>query len=134
MIKTFHQYLKESECSIINKKQIEDLEKFADRLLNRWGIDIEFTKHFSDRMSDSRNSPCIKISELQQLFKKLNKDHGEKIKSHKEGEAVLVDLQKELNLPFIIEIINGEFVLTMKTIMRKKDFKTSNDKIVYEGI
>ena len=134
MIKTFHQYLKESECSIINKKQIEDLEKFADRLLNRWGIDIEFTKHFSDRMSDSRNSPCIKISERQQLFKKLNKDHGEKIKSHKEGEAVLVDLQKELNLPFIIEIINGEFVLTMKTIMRKKDFKTSNDKIVYEGI
>jgi hypothetical protein len=83
-------------------------------------------------MGDSRNVPCIKISELQQLFKKIEKDKANKIKAAKGGEAVLVDLQKELNLPFVIEIDdNDEFIVRFKTILRKRDFKTPNVKIKY---
>jgi hypothetical protein len=131
-MKTFQQYLTEEDCTIYTNKQLTDLEKFADNLLDKWGIDIEFTKHFGDRMSDNRNTPCIKLAELQQLMKKIDKDKGKKIKSHDEGEAVLVDLQKDLNLPFVIDIDkDGEFTLTLKTIMRKKDFKTPDEKIVY---
>jgi hypothetical protein len=122
----------EEDCTVYTKQQLSDLEKFADNLLSKWNIDIEFTKHFGERMSDSRNAPCIRLSELQQLMKKIDKDRGKKIKEHPEGEAVLVDLQKDLNLPFIIEIDdNNEFILTLKTIMRKKDFKTPDNKITY---
>lgn len=131
-MKTFEQFLTEEDCTIYTAQQLKDLEKFADNLLAKQGIDIEFTKHFGERMSDSRNHPCIKLAELQQLMKKIDKDKGKKIKSLPEGEAVLVDLQKELNLPFVIDIDkDGEFTLTLKTIMRKKDFKTPDKKIEY---
>lgn len=131
-MKSFQQFLTEEDCTVYTHQQLADLEKFADKLLAKWDIDIEFTKHFGDRMGDSRNTPCIKLAELQQLMKKIDKDKGKKIKSHAEGEAVLVDLQKELNLPFVIDIDDkGEFTLTLKTIMRKKDFKTPDEKILY---
>jgi hypothetical protein len=132
MISFIDYLLLENECAIYSSEQIKNLEKFADNLLDKFGVDIEFTKHFGDRMGDSRNVPCIKISELQQLFKKIEKDKANKIKAAKGGEAVLVDLQKELNLPFVIEIDdNDEFIVRFKTILRKRDFKTPNVKIKY---
>lgn len=134
-MKTFNQYLLEkTECTIYSPKQVDDLEKFADRLLDKWGVDIEFTKHFHERLSDSRNNPCIKMAELQQLFKKIDKDKGKKIKSTTDHEAVMVDLSKDINLPFVLEINEeGEFIVRFKTIMRKKDFKTPDKKVVYEN-
>lgn len=123
-------FSEESEhCTLYTPKQLKDLETFADRLLNKYGVDIEFTKHFGERMSDERNKPCIKLSELQQFFKKLEKQKASKIKQHGEGQAVLVDLQKDLNLPVVIDMIGDTFEVRMKTIMRKKNFQTSNDKI-----
>jgi len=132
MLKSFYEYL--LECTIYSTKDLIDLEKFADRILKKLNIDIEFTHHFGERLSDKRNEPCIKITELQQLFKKIKKEKGLKIKNHKEKEAVLVDIQNDLNLPFVITINNnGEFILTLKTIMRKQNFRTSDKKIFYGG-
>ena len=124
--------IQEGDCEVYTAKQMADLEKFADRLLNKFGIDIEFTKHFRDRMNDSRNRPCIKISELQQLFKKMNKAGGRRIKGHGEGQAVVFDIQRDLNLPVVIDMTGkGEFEVRAKTIMRKKNFKTPDKKILY---
>ena len=115
-------------------KQIKDLEIFADRLLNKFDIDIEFTKHFADRMNDSRNNPEIKIAELQQLFKKIAKQKGTNIKKNPNAEVVLKDIQKDLNLPVVIKYMKDrdEFEVVNKTIMRKKNFSTSNKTIEYK--
>jgi len=115
-------------------KQIKDLEIFADRLLNKFDIDIEFTKHFADRMNDSRNNPGIKIAELQQLFKKIAKQKGSNIKKNANAEVVLKDIQKDLNLPVVIKYMKDrdEFEVVNKTIMRKKNFSTSNKTIEYK--
>jgi hypothetical protein len=51
----------------VSQKELNDLEKFADRLLNKFDVDIEFTRHFADRMNDKRNKPAITIAELQRL-------------------------------------------------------------------
>ncbi len=115
----------------ISKKQLNDLEKFVDRLLSKFDIDINFTKHFLDRLNNSRNDPEITISELQKLFKKIQKHKGEQIKKFKDTEVVLKDLQKDLNLPVVINFKNGEFEVIAKTIMRKKNFKSSNEVIKY---
>ncbi len=124
--------INEDECQQYSRKQIEDLEKFADRLLNKFGIDIEFTRHFADRMNDARNRPCIKISELQQLFKKMHKAGGKRIKGHGEGQAVVLDLQRDLNLPVVIDMLpDGTFEVRTKTIMRKKNFRTPDKRIMY---
>lgn len=125
--------LREDNCVVYSVEQIKSLEKFANNLLDKFGIDIELTKHFGERMSDSRNSPCIKIAELQQLFKKIEKDKAQKIKKTiNQYEAVLVDIQKDLNLPFVIEI-NGddEFEVRFKTIVRKRDFRSPNPRVEY---
>lgn len=120
--KKFSQFLFENKekCTIYSQQQISDLEKFADRLLEKYGIDIEFSKHFGERMGDTRNNPCLKLSELQQFFKKVNSDHGEKIKKIDDKEAVLQDIQKDLNMPIVINHNGNELEITLKTIMRKK--------------
>jgi len=118
----------------VSQKQIKDLEVFADRLLNKFDIDIEFTRHFADRMNDSRNNPEIKIAELQQLFKKIAKQKGTNIKQNADAEVVLKDIQKDLNLPVVIKYRKDtdEFEVVNKTIMRKKNFTTPNKTIEYK--
>jgi hypothetical protein len=36
----------------MSKKQLNDLEKFADKILAKFKIDVEFTKHFLQRIND----------------------------------------------------------------------------------
>ncbi len=127
-MKSFKEALQEA----ITKKQLDDLEKFADRLLAKFDIDIEFTRHFLDRLNNSRNDPEITISELQKLFKKIKKAKGKNIKDAQGTEVVLKDLQANLNLPVVINFKNGEFEVINKTIMRKKNFSTSNKVIKYK--
>jgi len=126
-MKSFKQALEEA----ISKKQLDDLEKFADRLLAKFDIDIEFTRHFLDRLNNKRNDPEITIAELQKIFKKIKKAKGENLKSVQGQEAVLKDIQSDLNLPVVVDFKKGEFVVTHKTIMRKSNFKTSNKVIKY---
>ena len=116
----------------ITQKQINDLEKFADRILAKFDIDVEFTRHFVDRVNDSRNDPDITIAELQKLFKKIAKAKGKKVKELIGDEGVLKDLQTDLNLPVAVKLKkDGEIEVINKTIMRKRDFKTSNKVIKY---
>lgn len=117
----------------VSQKQIQDLEKFADRLLAKFDVDIEFTRHFADRMNDDRNNPKISIPELQRVFKKIAKNKAKDIKKNGDTEAVLKDMQADLNLPVVIKYNrkDDEFEVVNKTIMRKKNFKTSNKVIEY---
>jgi hypothetical protein len=133
-MKSFKTFITEdAECPVFRPSDIRDLERFADQLLDRFGIDIEFTKHFGERMGDDRNKPCIKMEELKDLFRKVSEDKGKRLKLKGVKEAVLIDIQKKLNIPFVIRIAsNGDFELTLKTIMRKKGFKTPDKRVVYE--
>ena len=132
-MKSFAQYITErQECQVYTPSQIKDLEKFADRLLNKYDVDIDFTRHFRDRMNDNRNRPCIQIAELQKLFQKMERFHGKRIKGHGEGQAVILDMQKDLNMPVVIDLKRGKFEVRAKTIMRKKNFKSPDKKIIYE--
>ncbi len=115
------------------QKDVNDLEKFADRILAKYGIDVEFTRHFVDRLNDPRNSPAIKVSELQRFFKKIQRNKGKNIRNNPDVEAVLKDMSTNLNLPVVIRTKgDNDFEVTNKTIMRKKDFKTTSRVISYE--
>ena len=112
----------------VTQKQLADLEKFADRLLAKFDVDVEFTRHFADRMNDSRNKPAVTIAELQRLFKKIAKNKAKNIRQNPDSEAVIKDLQTDLNLPVVINYDRNkdEFEVINKTIMRKKDFGTTS--------
>ena len=118
----------------VSQKELNDLEKFADRLLNKFDVDIEFTRHFKDRMNDKRNKPAISVDELERLFKKMADNKGKKIKKYGNKEAILKDMQSDLNLPVVINWKNGEFEVVNKTIMRKKAFKSPDPELKYESV
>jgi hypothetical protein len=117
----------------VSQSQIDSLEKFADKLLAKYNIDIEFTRHFVDRVNDARNNPEIKVAELQKFFKKVQKAKGNKIKTIGDFQAVLKDVTTDLNIPAVIRNKGDDFEVTLKTIMRKKNFKTPNKIIQYEN-
>lgn len=123
------------KCEEVTDQQLRDLDKFADKLLAKFKIDVAFTRHFKERMSDARNDPCIVVTELQRLFKKIKQDKGEHIKSlEHDTEAVIKDLQRHLNIPAVINFKDdGEIEVRMKTIMRKPNFKSSDPAVVYEN-
>ena len=115
----------------VSQAQLNDLEKFADRILAKFGVDIEFTRHFADRMNDDRNKPAISIAELQRVFKKIAKNKAKNIRQNPDIEAVLKDIQADLNLPIVINYDSekDEYEVVNKTIMRKKNFGTSSKVI-----
>ena len=122
----------ESVIERFKQSDVVGLEKFADRILRKYKIDVSFTKHFVDRLNDPRNEPEIKVAELQRLFKKIKKNKGIGILSSPDIEAVLKDMETNLNLPVVIKKKGNEFEVTNKTIMRKPDFKTTSKVIRYE--
>jgi homoserine dehydrogenase len=127
-MKTFIQHLKEE----LSKADLDAVERMADKLFAKVGIDIEFTHHFLDRVNDARNKKPISSAELVRLFKQTYKKHGKKIpKLGDKAQAVLHDINTDINVPFVLkwDDKSQEFDLVSKTIMRKKDFKTPNKKI-----
>ena len=126
--------IKENKSDDITKKQLNDIEKYADRIFRAVGIDVEFTRHFLDRVNDSRNKKQITPAELIRLFKQSYKKYGKKIsKLGAEAQAVINDMRTDINMPFVLEPKGNELELIAKTVMRKKDFKTSNPKLSFES-
>src|SRR6056300_325957 len=116
----------------ISKSDLDGVEKYADRLYKSVGIDVEFTRHFLDRVNDERNKKQITVAELIRLFKQSYKKHGKKIAQlGPDAEAVLNDIQTDVNMPFALKWDGKELDLVAKTVMRKKNFATSNQKLTF---
>ena len=118
----------------IKKSDLDQIEKYADRIFASLGIDVEFTRHFLDRVNDSRNVKQITPAELTRLFKQSYKRHGKTIaKLGPDAEAVINDMKTDINMPFVLNLKGGELELVAKTVMRKKNFKTSDKKLSFES-
>lgn len=106
----------------VTPTELTQVESFADRLWAKLGIDVEFTRHFIDRVNDERNGKPISAAELIRLFKREYEMYGKAIRQLDDrDEAVLKDLTTQLNLPFIIKGDDNK-TLVAKTIMRKPNF------------
>jgi len=134
-MKTFKRFCNHTAIILdeeVTQSQLNDIEKYADRLFKSVNVDVNFTRHFVDRVNDRRNKKPISTSELTRLFKQTYKKHGKKIpKMGDDAQAVIHDMQTDINMPFVLayDDRNKELDLVAKTIMRKKDFKTPNQKL-----
>ena len=61
--------LKGSIREDVTKSELDQIEKYADKLFAAVGIDVEFTRHFLDRANDERNKKPINTAELVRLFR-----------------------------------------------------------------
>jgi hypothetical protein len=118
---------------MITKSDLDAIEKYADKIFAKVGIDVEFTRHFLDRANDERNKKDITSAELTRLFKQTFKKHGKSIpKLGPDAEAVIKDMKTDINVPFVLNLRRGELELVAKTVMRKKNFKTPDRELAVE--
>lgn len=121
----------------VTQKELDMLETYIDKAFNKIGIDVEFTRHFLDRVNDERNIRQITIKELGMLFAKEYKRWGKPIAQlGPDAEAVMKDISSDINIPFALkwDRNNNQLELVAKTVMRKKNFKTPNKEFPVESI
>ena len=129
------EYVVEADsCPILTMAHLKAFEQFVDKMFAKFNIDFEFTKHFRERMSHERNDPCIDMKELAQMIQKIYKKYqnGEKsLSKFIDAEAVIKDMQTDLNMPIAVEYDRkkDDLVVIAKTIMRKKNFRTPSPEI-----
>lgn len=118
----------------ITPAQMKAFEKVVDQLFAKFKIDFKFTSHFGDRMVDTRNNPLVTLKDLavtiKKLYEKMKKD-GKTLSKYLDAEAVIKDLQNDLNIPIAVEYDrkNDELDVVLKTVMRKKKFLTPDPEI-----
>ena len=103
----------------VTSSDLKQIEKYADRIFAKVGIDVEFTRHFVDRVNDERNKKQISPAELVRLFNKTYQKHGKTIaRLGPDAQAVINDMQTDINMPFVLKLDrNGMLELIAKTII-----------------
>lgn len=103
------------------KVDLDRVEKYADDILDP--VDVEFTKHFFDRLTRDEHDKEITDAELIGFFKRLAKRKKQFDAFMKQyDEFVIKDNRTDINIPFKAKVDQ----IIAKTIMRKGDFKTSD--------
>jgi hypothetical protein len=121
-IKSLNEYVPEPE--------IDDIDDYADDALSP--LDLKIPSHFIDRVNDKRNRPEIEADELYDFFDKLSDEKDELEDMLDSGEEIVaVDSDTDINIPLAKDRYKPNTVVA-KTIMRKKNFATSNPKLVFE--
>jgi len=120
-------YNEQQNVSEMSISQLNQIEKYAEKQLSP--EDIEFTKHFFDRVNDVRNGKEISEPELTGFFKRLSR-HKKEFKQFldKYQQIVVKDKRNDINIPFVKQANQ----IIAKTVMRKDDFKTSNPTLAFE--
>lgn len=129
---SFKQYLileEEAKKAPVSREELRELETYLDSVFGYLGIDVEFTKHFFDRINDARNKIQITVGEVSALFAKVYREYRDALKDATDGwEAVMRDVASKINIPFVLKWNprKKEMELVGKTIMRKGSFQSSS--------
>ena len=121
--------LKES-VHVVTQPELNSLEAKLDNMYAVLNIDVDFSRHFMDRVNDRRNGEQITIEELQKIFTEVFKRYKNRLAQEAPGfEAVMNDISTELNIPFVFDWDNKnkERDMVAKTVMRKSNFQTPDE-------
>lgn len=122
-----------AESKEITQDDLKRLERYFTQVFKSLGLEVDFSRHFLDRVNDARNSKPITLPELINLFNKEYAIYGTKIaRISIEQEAVMRDASTEINVPFVIKWNprTKMLILRSKTIMRKKVFHSPDPVFV----
>lgn len=126
---------KEFIAEEVTEQELSHLRHYLIDAFSSLGLDFKFGYHFYQRVNDARNKQTITIGQLQRLFVKSLKKFGKKIGDLPPGhEVVLRDLATHINVPILRTVGHSDQAdqVVAKTVMRKKDFGTSNQVFAIE--
>ena len=124
MIKLKHLILED-----VSQSELNQVEKYLDKVWAKVGIDVEFTRHFMDRVNDARNVKPISPAELIKIYRQIYKKYGKPISQIPDGVNILLkDMSTDINVPVVLRWNGKELEMIAKTIMRKRNFKSSTKK------
>ena len=89
---TFKDYVTE-----LSNPEINNLEKYLDRIFAELDVDTEFTKHFKDRLQGRESE--VKQQSIKDSFNKLLKKYKEEILQKKNVGVLLKDMSNDINIP-----------------------------------
>ena len=113
----------------ISMSQLNQVEKHLDKIWAKVGIDVEFTRHFHDRVNDERNKKPISTAELIRIYREIYKKYGKPISKLSRGTEILFkDMSTDINVPVVLKWDGKELDMIAKTVMRKKNFKSRTKK------
>lgn len=113
---------------LLEKVNMDRIEDYADDVLDP--TDVEFTRHFFDRLTRVEHGKDITDAELIGFFKRLAKKKKQFDSFMKQyDEFIVKDKRTDLNIPFVKRVNQ----IIAKTIMRKKDFISSNPAYTFEA-
>jgi hypothetical protein len=113
----------------VSQGELNQVEKYLDKIWGSVGIDVEFTRHFMDRVNDARNGKPINPAELIKIYRQIYKKYGKPISQIPNGVNILLkDMSTDINVPVVLRWNGKELEMIAKTIMRKKNFKSSTKK------
>ena len=113
----------------ITNQDLKAVMNYVNKVFNRIGLVARFSTHFIDRVNDTRNSKPITPQELAYLLKQTAIKYGKEIERYTpETEAVIKGMRNDINMPFVIKKRRDDnrYHFLVKTIIRKKNFGTSN--------
>jgi hypothetical protein len=114
----------------VTQPELDHIEQLADALWAKLGVDVEFTRHFLDRVNDERNGNPITVDELVNMFQREFRTNGIQISNMRRPEAVLKDLLTNINIPFVLKKDGDHKQLVSKTVMRKRNFMSPDPAYV----
>jgi hypothetical protein len=110
--------------------EVTELERHLDKMMATLGLDVEFTRHFIERLLGRERN--ITVDDITQSFEQLKRKYKSRLLKAKKTpnyNAVLRDFDQDLNIVFGIKPVDGGHELINITI-KKKDpstFVTNRD-------
>jgi hypothetical protein len=110
---------------------LKRLESVLDSMFSAAKLDISFTRHFWERINGSRGyGGTVTIPELQDAFRKTYAKYAQKIKDHPaDWKAIILDVSKNLNMPFTLDWDGKKKSMIMVTAMKKPNFMSPDPKL-----
>jgi len=128
----------------ITRDELAQIEPIVDRFFKRHGIDVDFQgkfTHFIERLNDPRNEGTIRLEDLENLFRDLSDEYGEKIvQQFQSGNPTAVESDYQfdvpLHMPFQLEFDRqkGQIKLIPRAIKaQRKQWQPNNPKdVIYK--
>jgi hypothetical protein len=114
----------------ITRDELKQIEPIIDSFFKKYGIDVDFQgkfTHFIERLNDPRNEGTIRLDDLENLFRDLSDEYGDKIvQQFQSGNPTAIESDYQfdvpLHMPFQLEFDQqlGQIKLIPRTIKAQR--------------